>query len=362
MSAKGSGGDRLVNPAKADDAGQRPRAKAVDVAARAQVSIATVSLVANGKAAGRVSESTSRRVLKAIEELGYVVNSAARSLATGRRQCVALVASDMTNPFISTIAAGVSEALGTQIQLLLAVSGSGSQTPDVEQVLNFGVDGVLLDFPMAMGTEHLEAPCPVVLLDDPNTPKGASSVYFDLQRGARELANHLTGLGHQTIVYLDTPRQLATFQDRRRYLADQLKRHDKNIRILRKASDIEVGSARATVAAFWDTWERAGATAIVAASDVQAYGVLAALSDLGVSVPEQVSVASFDDLPFAAITSPPLTAISLSAFDLGFEAATLLQDIIERGERAQRSVLLPTQLVERSSTGPAKIRRRRTKS
>src|SRR5882757_5991649 len=112
--------------AKAGEAAQRPRAKAVDVAARAGVSIATVSLVANGKAAGRVSERTSRRVLRAIEDLGYVVNSAARSLATGRRQCVALVASDMTNPFISTIAAGVSEALGAQTQLLLAVSGSGS--------------------------------------------------------------------------------------------------------------------------------------------------------------------------------------------------------------------------------------------
>jgi LacI family transcriptional regulator len=70
-------------------------------------------------------------------------------------------------------------------------------------------------------------------------------------------------------------------------------------------------------------------------------------------VPGRVSVASFDDLPFAAIVSPPLTAISLPAFDLGFEAATLLQDIIERGTRARRSVVLPTHLTVRSSTGPA---------
>jgi LacI family transcriptional regulator len=348
----------LTNLARADEVSQRPRAKAVDVAARAQVSIATVSLVANGKAAGRVSESTCRRVMQAIEELGYVVNSAARSLATGRRECVALVARDMTNPFISTIAAGVAEALGTQTQLLLAVSGSGSQTPDVEQVLNFGVDGVLLDFPMAMDIKQLETPCPVVLLDDPNTPAGASSVYFDLQRGARDLANHLTGLGHQTIVYLDTPRQLATFQDRRRYLTEQLKRHDRSVKVLRTSSDIEVGAALAAVTNSWPAWEQAGATAIVAASDVQAYGTLAALNDLGVAVPDQISVASFDDLPFAAITSPPLTAISLSAFDLGFEAATLLQDIIERGDRAQRNVLLPTHLVERSSTGQAGGRKR----
>ena len=115
-----------MSPATTDETGQRPRVKATDVAASAQVSVATVSLVANGKAAGRVSESTVRRVQQAIEELGYIVNQAARSLATGRRQCVALVAQDMTNPFISAIAAGVAEALGTQTQLLLAVSGSGS--------------------------------------------------------------------------------------------------------------------------------------------------------------------------------------------------------------------------------------------
>jgi LacI family transcriptional regulator len=347
-----------VSTARIEEA-QRARAKAVDVAALAQVSIATVSLVANGKADGRVSESTRQRVLQVIEQLGYVVNSAARSLATGRSQCVALVARDMTNPFISTIAAGVSEALGTHTQLLLAVTGAGNQTPDVERVLNFGVDGVLLDFPIPGVTDSAEPPCPVVLLDDPKPPKGVSSVRFDLQHGARELADHLTGLRHRTIVYLDSPRQFATFKDRRRYLNDQLRRQDREVTVIRTSSDIEIAAARTAVTRGWPEWKRQGATAIVAASDVQAYGALAALADLGVGVPDEVSLASFDDLPFSSITSPPLTAIRLPAFDLGFEAATLLQDIIERGERARRAVQLPTQLVERSSTGPARATRRR---
>ena len=98
-------------------------------------------------------------------------------------------------------------------------------------------------------------------------------------------------------------------------------------------SDIEIGAARAKVLASWPAWDEAGATAIVAASDVQAYGALGALAHLKVDVPGRISVASFDDLPFAAIVSTALTAISLPAFDLGFEAATLLQDIIERGNR-----------------------------
>lgn len=342
-----------MSVARPEEAGQRPRVKAVDVAARAKVSVATVSLVANGKAAGRVSEGTYRRVRQAIDELGYVVNPAARSLATGRRQCVALVAQDMTNPFISSIAAGVAEALGTQTQLLLAVTGSGSQEPDIRHVFSADVDGLLLDVPVELPREEIEAHCPVVVMDDPKTPKGASSVCFDLRAGASELADHLVSLGHRIIAYLDTPRPVATFADRRRYLSDQLRRHRKDLKMLRVPSEIEIGAARDKVLANWSAWRKSGVTAIVAASDVQAYGVLGALADLKVDVPGQVSVASFDDLPFATIVSPPLTAISLPAFDLGFEAATLLHDIIERGGQARRSVVLPSHLVVRSSTGPA---------
>jgi LacI family transcriptional regulator len=344
-----------VNAARPEEAGQRTRVKAVDVAERAGVSVATVSLVTNGKAAGRVSEHTCRRVQQAIEELGYVVNPAARSLATGRRQCVAFVARDMTNPFISSVAAGVAEALGTQTQLLLAVSGAGSQEPDLRHIISADVDGVLLGFPVAMPREELEAQCPVVVMDDPKTSAGGSSVCFDLRAGARELADHLVTLGHRTVLYLDTPRQAATFSERWRYLSEQLRRHQKETKVLRTHSDIEIRAAREKVLAYWPSWEDQGVTAIVAASDVQAYGVLAALSDLKVEVPGQVSVASFDGLPFAAIVSPALTTISLPAFDLGFEAATLLQDMIERGSRTRRSVVLPSHLAVRDSTGPSRL-------
>ena len=341
-----------MSPAAASEEVQRSRVKATDVAARARVSVATVSLVANGKAAGRVSEGTIRRVRQAIDELGYVVNQAARSLATGRRQCVALVAQDMTNPFISAIAAGVAEALGGQTQLLLVVSGSGSQEPDMRHVFGTDVDGVLLDYPVTVPSDALEAQRPIVIMDDPKIPGRASSVCFDLRAGAGQLASHLVTLGHRTIAYLDSPRPVATFADRRRYLIDELRRQRKDVRILRVHSDIEISAARAKVVASWPAWAEAGVTAIVAASDVQAYGALGALAQLKVDVPGRVSVASFDDLPFAAIVSPPLTAISLPAFDLGFEAATLLREIIERGNQTRRSVVLPSRLTVRDSTGP----------
>ena len=343
----GSAGGVAGEPGHGDEEAQHHRVKATDVAARAQVSVATVSLVANGKAAGRVSESTVRRVQQAIEELGYVVNQAARSLATGRRQCVALVAQDMTNPFISAIAAGVAEALGTQTQLLLAVSGSGGQEPDLRHVFGADVDGVLLDCPVPLPQEAPEAQRPVVVMDDPKVADGSVKRLLRPAGRRQPARGSPVTLGHRTVMYLDTPRPVATFADRRRYLTDQLRRQHKDVRVLRAHSDIEIGAARAKVLANWPSWAKAGVTAIVAASDVQAYGVLGALADLKADVPGRVSVASFDDLPFAAIVSPPLTAISLPAFDLGFEAATLLQDIIERGTSARRTVVLPTRLTVR---------------
>src|SRR5690348_8501608 len=97
--------------------------KATDVAARAGVSIATVSLVVNGKGAGRVSPGTRSRVEQAVRELGYVVNPAARSLVTGTHGRIALLVDDVVNPFIAAIAAGVADALDAGTALLLNTGG-----------------------------------------------------------------------------------------------------------------------------------------------------------------------------------------------------------------------------------------------
>jgi DNA-binding LacI/PurR family transcriptional regulator len=124
------------------------------------------------------------------------------------------------------------------------VSGAGSQEPDLRHVFTADVDGVLLDSPVTMPREEIEAQCPVVVIDDPKTPGGGSGVWFDLRADASELADHLVSLGHRTVLYLDTPRQAATFSDRRRYLSEQLRRHHKDAKVLRAHSDIEIGGTR----------------------------------------------------------------------------------------------------------------------
>ncbi len=325
----------------------------MDVAARAGVSVATVSFVVNGKAEGRVSPATRQRVLDAIAALGYVTDASARALATGRRRQVALLAHDMTNPFTAQVAAGaaagIAEATAGTGHLLLLLASDDAE-PDVEPVGAATVDGVLINYP---GTLPAGRPdLPVVHLDDPAA--GGHQVSLDVAVGARELARHLAGLGHRQVLYLDSNRPWSTFVERRTAFAAEFTRCAPGGELVDDRCDIDLAAARDHAAQRWADWRAAGVTAVVAATDVQALGVLAGLHEAAVAVPGQLSVAGFDDIPFAAVSAPPLTTVALPARELGHRGAVLLARVIaDPGAPAGEPVVLPARLVVRGSTGPA---------
>ncbi|KQS60791.1 hypothetical protein ASG36_07965 [Geodermatophilus sp. Leaf369] len=318
------------------------RARASDVAARAGVSVATVSFVVNGKARGRVSEATQERVRAAVAELGYVANETARALATGRGHSIALLAHDMTNPFTAQVAAGVADALAGRASLVLALS-TGDQAPAFTDATASTVDGVLLNWP---GGATVATGTPVVHLDDPDAP--GPGVCFDVEAGARALARHLLDLGHRRVRYLDAARPWATFTRRRTALTEELTRAGADVQAERCSIDLQV--ARELTLARWDTWRRDGVTAVVGATDIQTLGVLSGLTQLGVAVPGEVSLGSFDDIAFAAVAGPALTTVRLPAHELGRRAAELLGELIDGGP-ARGQVVLPVGLVVRESTG-----------
>ena len=330
------------------------RVRAVDVAARAEVSVATVSMVVNGKAAGRVSPAVQERVTAVIAEMGYTVNPAARSLVTGRSRCIALIASDVTNPYISTIAAGVAAAIGSDYQLLLAVSGAERDLPDIPKVLAFGVDGVLVNLPVSDAIRERAPDLPIVALDDPGAPAAVSRVFFAVKPGARALSEHLVEFRHRTIVYLDVPRPYATFTVRRRALVERFRQLADDATVIVARSNIDVEAARDVVRREWKSWRAQGVTAVVTCADVQAYGALAAFTDMNVDVPGDVSLASFDGLPFASITNPALTTVTLPAFELGRRGAQLLSQLLADRNPGVSTLELASTLTVRASTGPAR--------
>jgi DNA-binding LacI/PurR family transcriptional regulator len=332
------------------------RITAAMVAARAGVSTATVSLVANGKTAGRVSEDNISRVREAIAELGYVVDGIGSSLAKGVSSIVILVAPDISNPFFAKVIAGVRESLGPQYQLLLSVTEAGEspRADDVRRLMSLRPAGLLVDAPSAGFLEDLASPSPVVLLDAPGMEAYAPSVNLDVASGARELAAHLADAGHREAAYVDSVTGTETFALRRKAFLEEAAARGITVgadRII--STTIDVGTAASAFAAAWPGWQRKGVTAVVCGTDTHAYGVLQEARVAGVRIPEKLAVAGFDDLPYSATSNPGLTSVHLPATPLGLKAGEQLRRLMEGGVLEQSGVTLESSLVVRGSTAAA---------
>ena len=331
-----------------------PRVTAAMVAERAGVSTATVSLVANGKTRGRVSEDNILRVREAISELGYVVDGIGSSLAKGVSSIVLLVAPDISNPFFAQVIAGVRESLGADYQLLLSVTDPGEfpQAGDVRKLLALRPAGLLVDAPNASFLEELSAAGPLVLLDAPGLEAYAPSVNLDVGRGARELAAHLADLGHTHAAYIDSVTGTATFDVRRNAFLEEA--WTRGISVAPDciiSSTIDVGAAADAFARAWPQWQRSGVTVVVCGTDTHAYGVLQEARVAGVHIPRELAVAGFDDLPYSATSNPGLTSVHLPAMPLGRKAGHQLRGLMEGLELAEPHATLDSALVVRGSTG-----------
>ncbi|GAA2588848.1 LacI family DNA-binding transcriptional regulator [Actinomadura fulvescens] len=331
-------------------AGRARRVTAADVALAAGVSTTTVSLVVNGKDTRRVLPETRQRVLAEARRLGYQVDRRARSLATGRSGIVGFAATGLSNSFFGSVQMGLLEEFGDRVQMLSVATevGHTGARANMTTLLSVGVDGVIVEAD-ALDVVGDRPPVPIVLLDSPGGPQEFVRVNFDLTTGADSLAAHLLELGHRRIGYLQAGRNGSTFAVRFKAFADRIRAAGGTVVEATSAINIEGASER--MLKVWPEWDALGVTAIVCACDVLAYGTLDILRSLGVGVPDRVALASFDDLPTAALMNPALTCVHLPALELGRQAARVFLDVLA-GNTAAREVVLPSTLVVRASTGP----------
>jgi DNA-binding LacI/PurR family transcriptional regulator len=335
---------------------QRRRPTSADVAARAGVSRTTVSFVLNGRADVQIPPATWRRVEEAARALDYHPHGAARQLAGGQsltlglvlRQSAAQVAADalLSETLYGLAAAARSRGYrvlveplapeGTYAHLLLSqrtdglvVSGPRADDEDLAQLVRQG-------FP--------------IVLQGSRPDLDAPSVDVDNRAGAREAVKHLIRLGHRAIAcitnaplaYTASEERLAGYRDALRDAGLELD----DTFVVEGAFDAASGHR-----AMSELLSRARPTAVFVASDVVAFGVVRALRDAGLHVPEDVSVVGFDDIPLAEHFAPPLTTVRLPAHGLGAAAGQALIDRVAGRPVASRT-LLPTQLIVRESTGP----------
>jgi LacI family transcriptional regulator len=326
-----------------------------DVAKQAGVSPVTVSRVINN--ARNVSPATRERVERAIEELGYVPNVAARSLRSKRTRALALVVPDITNPFWTTVARGVEDAAQSHDYSVLLCNTDENPTKQLrylDVVASQRVDGVIIapcDSDVRNLAKLRNRSVPTVVIDRRVEGWDVDSVYGDSISGARALVQHLIELGHKQIAMISGPPKASTAEDRvagyRIALAEAGIPLDP--RLIRRGEFRSVSGERLT---YQILDEGLRPTAIFAANNAIAIGVIDALEKRGLSIPQDVAVVCFDDFHNASRFFPFLTVVVQPAYDMGMNAAQLLLSRLETQVNLQpRHVVLPTRLLIRYSCG-----------
>jgi LacI family transcriptional regulator len=327
-----------------------------DVAKRAGVSKMTVSRVINNS--GYISQETRARVEQAIEELGYIPNALARSLRFKRTRTIALIVTDITNPFFTTVARGVEDMANDQGFSVIFCNTDEAPEEEARYVnvlLQKQVDGLLLvptggaDETIEFLTDHT---VPFVLLDRRVPGMDVDLVRCDSEQGAHDIVQHLLDLGHQRIAALGGSANITSSLDRvdgyRRAMSEAGLQRESH-RAYFTSFTVEGGYQAAQQALA----EHPLPTAFFATNNFIAIGAMRLLKERDLSVPGDLSVVSFDDLPAAIVLDPFLTVIEQHAYEMGRRATQLLLDrLYGKGPEEPQEILIPTELIIRRSSAP----------
>lgn len=322
-----------------------------DVAAAAGVSVATVSKAVNGRYG--VADSTAERVQRAVAELGYESSLIASSMRARRTGVVGVLVADF-EPFSTEVLKGVATALHGDGLDLLAYAGSmhsdgaGWERRSISRLSGTLIDGAIMVTPTVV---NVTADVPIVAIDPHTGPADLPTIEADSFGGAMQATNYLIELGHTRIGFIagrpDLRSSIARDEGYRKALAAAgLPYYPDLVGAGRYRED----TAREAAAAMLRRPDRP--TAIFAANDISAIQILRVAAELGIAVPEQLSVIGFDDIPDAAQMTPALSTVRQPMHRLGGLAAEMLVGLMRGEQPESRHVRLRTQLVPRDTTAP----------
>ncbi len=327
-----------------------------DVARQAGVAPITVSRVINNS--GYVSQETRARVEAAIAALRYVPNTLARSLRFKKTRVLALIVTDITNPFWTTVARGVEDvanAHGFSLILCNTDEDEAKQDAYLQVLLQKRVDGFILVPARSVADPVLTIRAqnvPVVVLDRQIPGVAVDVVRSDSEGGAYRLVTYLLALGHRHIATLSGPPTISTAVDRvagyRRALAEAGLPPEAAM-VFYGAYDIESGYQNALRA----LKSTPRPTALFAANNFIAIGALRALEEAGLRVPDDIALVCFDDVPLWLQITPFFTMASQRAYVMGQRATELLLERLAGPDMVEpREIVLPVDIVIRKSSGP----------
>ncbi len=327
-----------------------------DIARQAGVSHATVSRALHGSPL--ISGDTSKRVRQIAAELGYQPSVAARSLKTNRSQALGVIVTHMADPFFSEVLQGIDEVAqqgGYSLFIAASQHSLARERAIVRTMREHRVDGIIIcstPFSAEQSELLLSSKTPLVVINNQSAEDYRYSIYHDDLDGSQQVTQHLLDLGHKRIAYLGSAlsgrtndQRLAGYKERMQ--AAGLSIPEGFIHAVH-GNDPDIG--RAAVEHFLVLPERP--TAIFCFNDMLATGVLVGLRLAGVRVPQDCSVAGFDNITFSAYTNPPLTTFDQPKHEIGTQAARLLLELIGPEGQAHMQTIqaLRGQLLVREST------------
>jgi DNA-binding LacI/PurR family transcriptional regulator len=332
--------------------------RSVDVARLAGVSQKTVSRVFNGER--YVSAEVRRRVLEAAEELGYRMNSAARALASGRTRSIGVVALGTALYGPASLLIGIERAArdaGYALRVVNTLEGDPQGVAGAaESLLEQGVDGIVVSEPIDEGSVSLSVDVPVLVVGAPASFGGprAVTVGVGAESLARAATEHLLDLGHVSVHHLAGPQRWFAARDRLAGWRAALSARGREQPPVIKGD----WSAASGYAAGRELASAGDVTAVFAANDDMAIGLIRALTEAGLRVPDDVSVVGFDDIPVSAYVTPPLTTVRQPFDAVAHEGLRLLVRAIEEPEAEPAPASdPPVEIVVRSSTAPSPTRK-----
>ena len=321
----------------------------LDVAARAGVSVATVSRVINGS--GTVSEKTVKKVMDAIDELSYNPNSAARNLKVKRAGLIIVILPSISNSFYTKIVRGMEDAgRASGYNVLLCTTGGDKsrEATYLDMVKSRQADGVIF-LSSTLTAEEINTfgkNYPAVLACE--NKNDADVVYVGVNDfdAAYDMTKHLIDIGHKNIAMISAR---GSGSSRLRELGFKKALAEKEL----SPAAIEYGNymyAESFEITLSLLKSKPDTSAIFAISDVMAIGSAKACHTLGLKVPEDISIAGFDNITFSRMLNTEMTTVSQPRYQIGQSAMQLLIDQIEKGTKKQKSIYLEHSLVIREST------------
>lgn len=332
----------------------------LDVAARAQVSKSTVSLVINGSAL--VHPQTAARVWQAVSELNYVPNRTARALQSGRSHLIAVIVSDITNPYFAELARSIITAAKIEQYDIFTFDTDYEPTQlqqHLEHLRGYRPDGLILST-----TEHSQAALdrlevlqlPAVLLNWGQSGRRISEIAVSYEPGIARLVDYLGSLGHRRLAFVSGPKTFYSAEAREHAFRTTVTgRGERFAAPVFWAGQFRLLPDTGTQIeqAFAGLAPEQRPTAIIASSDLMALSIVRAFQAAGWSIPKDVSVAGIDDIALAAYSTPSLTTLRLPRQAMGKLAFRLLKQMIDDPLLTASSQVVEPRLVIRESAGPA---------